>query len=48
MLRNLFISLFYSKLQLFFVLTVCALIEKLSFSKMPFKNDPVISKLIII
>lgn len=30
-----------------FFSTVCSLIEKLSLSKMPFKNDPVISKLII-
>lgn len=27
--------------------TVCGLIEKLSLSKMPFKSDPVISKLIL-
>lgn len=31
----------------FVFLLVCCLIEKLSLSKMPFKNDPVISKLII-
>lgn len=31
----------------FYFFTVCSLIEKLSLSKMPFKNDPIISKAVL-
>lgn len=36
-----------SWLFVFYFFTVCSLIEKLSLSKMPFKNDPIISKAVL-